>query len=238
MAEKIYPGGPRLNCFAGMYCEIALESYYNAMISYGRIKDAEYSWDAWSEYYAMEKSIISTIIFSAMCIEAFFNDYAATCLGDSDFYDNFDKLAVLDKFELIARFILKSKVERSKSYYSRLKSLIKNRNLYIHNKSKNVDIKECTLEELQAFEEASPICEFECEQPKLNSAEIKNDMRIALDALKTIHEVAVYFDERDENIFATTRIFGNSGFFQSESEKQYKSAVLPLLGIKVISYEV
>ena len=71
-----------------------MESYYNATASYKQIKEAEYSWDYYGEYDSMNKSVVSTIVFSAMAIEAFINDYAAACLGDLDFYDNFDKLSL------------------------------------------------------------------------------------------------------------------------------------------------
>lgn len=63
MAENIYPGSARENCFANIYCEIAMESYYNATASYKQIKEAEYSWDYYGEYDSMNKSVVSTIVF-------------------------------------------------------------------------------------------------------------------------------------------------------------------------------
>lgn len=215
-----------------MYCEIAMESYYNATASYQQIKKAEYSMDGYSEYDSMNKSIVSTIVFSAMAIEAFINDYAAACLGDSDFYDNFDKLSLLGKFELIARFILKSgRLDRGRACYYRLKSLIKARNSYVHCKSKHSVFQGYSLDEIQEIERMNSI---EPEFPKIDSEEIESSVKEALDALKAIHDVAVYFDEYDSNIGAVSRLFNTFGLVAGEEkERQYKAVVFRLLGIKV-----
>lgn len=237
MARKIYPNSIRSGCFANMYCEIAMELYYNAAVSYERIKKAEYSWNCYSEYDSMNKSIVTTIVFSAMTIEAFLNDYAAACLGDSDFYDTFDKLSLLGKFELIARFILKSgRLDRSKSYYSRLKSLVKSRNEHVHCKSKSLNIQEFSSDEVQ---KAECMDLTEQEFSRLNATDIKSDIAKALDALKAIHDVAVYFDEYDSNITAVSRLFHEYGFIVgNETERQYKAVVFKLLGIEISEYEL
>lgn len=235
MAKNIYPGGVREKYFANMYCEMAMEAYYNATISHNKIKEAEYSWDYSFEYDAMNKSIINTIIFSAMAIEAFVNDYAAACLGDSDFYDNFDRLSAVEKFELIARFILKEeKPDRGKSYYSHLKALFKERNSYVHSKSKRVSLQGYTSEELQKLIAETPFDITEEELPTLDAKEMKGNMRKALDALKAIYELAIYFDERDSNVHAVVKLLGPFDFpYEDEKKQQYKKVVFHLLGIKV-----
>ena len=126
MADAIYPNSFRINYFANTYCEMAMESYYNAKDLYLQIKKDNYVGERIHELVGMEKQVISAVVFSAMCIESFFNDYSAACLGDVEFYDNFDKLSTISKFQLIAQFILKKEIDKSKSYYSRLKLLIKN----------------------------------------------------------------------------------------------------------------
>ena len=232
MAENIYPGSARENCFANIYCEIAMESYYNATASYKQIKEAEYSWDYYGEYDSMNKSVVSTIVFSAMAIEAFINDYAAACLGDLDFYDNFDKLSLFGKFELIARFILKSgRLDKGEACYYKLKSLVKLRNLYVHCKSRSLSIRGYSLDEIQKIKCWDTLKQ---EPPLLDATEIENNMNEALDALKAIRDVAVYFDEHDSNIWAISRLFNTVGLVAGkENERQYKADVFQLLGIKV-----
>ena len=59
-------------------------------------------------------------------------------------------------------------------------------------------------------------------------------MNEALDALKAIRDVAVYFDEHDSNIWAISRLFNTVGLVAGkENERQYKADVFQLLGIKV-----
>ena len=91
MAERIYPEGARNNILAGMYCEIAMEAYFHATKYYQIIRENNYSAFSGYELSEMNKYIVKTVVFSAMSIESFLNDYAAACLGDSEFYSNFDK---------------------------------------------------------------------------------------------------------------------------------------------------
>ena len=93
-----------------------MRNYYWAKKSYDTLDKTDYE----NYLYVLDeihKYTISTVVFSAMSIEAFFNNYAASCLGDEEFYDNFDKLSVISKFKLIAKFILKEDIDKTQSYY-------------------------------------------------------------------------------------------------------------------------
>ena len=140
MVECIYPEGARVNMLASMYSEIAMESYFYASKCYQVIRDNNYSRACVYDETEMDKHIVKTVVFSAMSIESFLNDYAAACLGDSEFYENFDKLSAIGKFQLIAKFILKCKVEKDRDYYFYLKTLFRLRDSYVHNKSKSFDL--------------------------------------------------------------------------------------------------
>ena len=98
MAENIYPEGARNNMLAGMYSEIAMEAYFHATKYYRVIRENDYSAFVGYELSELNKYIVKTVVFSAMSIESFLNDYAAACLGDSEFYSNFDKLSTIGKF--------------------------------------------------------------------------------------------------------------------------------------------
>ena len=181
---------------------------------------------------AFYKEVISTVVFSAMAIEAFFNDYAAACLGDSEFYDNFDQLSTIGKFELIAKFILCAEVDKSKSYYSHLKKLIKSRNNYIHNKSTELTIPDISIED--AIKADSRLAQYlsSDEDLPVDQGELNDGLNEALDALKAIRDIAQFFDLYDTNICATARFFGLYCGFDVNSTEEYRRYALKMLRIK------
>ena len=238
MAEHIYPEGIRTNVLAGMYSEIAMESYFYAKKYHDILKENNYSAFFVQEEQEMYKNIVKTVVFSAMSIESFFNDYAAACLGDSEFYSNFDKLSSLGKFQLIAKFILKSKVEKEEKYYFYLKTLFSLRDSYVHNKSTQKEIDGFTnLEDFLGFFEKLHKGEFVAEPLSLGKSEIDNDYKGAVNALKAIKEIALYFDKYDANRFAIQSLLHPLGLkLGSEKEKEYKAVAFKELGIKADGY--
>lgn len=241
MAENIYPNCGRNNFLAGMYSEIAMESYFHAAKYHRIIRYKHYSAFAGYELSEFNKYIVKTVVFAAMSIESFLNDYAAACLGDSEFYSNFDKLSAVSKFQLIAKFILKSKVEKDKKYYFYLKTLFTLRDLYVHNKSTSFDTEGCaTLEEYLDYAQEAYKEELSEESWSLDKDDIDADYGGATNALKAIKEIALYFDKNDASQIATHRLFHPLGLqFGSEKEKEYKTMVFSELGIKVDeNYEI
>lgn len=193
-----------------------------------------YSIECFDEYSSLVKSIVSTVVFSEMSIESFFNDYAAACLGDSEFYGSFDRLSVLGKFELISKFILNTTVEKGKSYYSHLKALIKQRDEYVHNKSSYSSFQGYSAQEIEEIHKLHQSDDFEYAEPLLEKKEINDYLRTGLNSLKAIRDIANYFDEHDSNAHSIARLFHPSGIlYSSPKEIQYKTLVLSQLGIKV-----
>lgn len=236
MAEYIYPNGEiRRNYMARMYCEMALEGYYDASLFHDKIVKSGYSYDEIDTLDDMNKRVVATIVFSAMAIEAFINDYAAACLGDSDFYDNFDRLSVLSKFELIARFILKSDIDKGKAYYYYLKTLIKQRDAYVHSKSLHVPFPDTSENDSESYNYA--LEHGGVEIPLLDKQELEKDFRSARDALKAIKEFADYFDRHDHGAYAVPKLFGPSpALFVPGKEGKYKKHAFSMLGINVRDY--
>ena len=234
MGEKsIYPDGGRVNALYPTYCDIAMRAYYDAYLLHKKIKDRDYSGECSKDRRLLEEKILITIVFSAMSIEAFFNDYAAACLGDSEFYDNFDKMSVLSKFKLIAKFILKTDIDKSKSCYSYLKSLFSQRDFYVHCKSKKSSFNGYTKEELEENERLIEELGIVFEEPRLDSDEIKKHLRDGLNALKAIKEITEYFDCYDNNVFAFGKLFFPlEAFYMKSDDNKYKQYVLSELGIK------
>lgn len=239
MAECIYPEGIRINALDGMYSEIAMESYFYAKKYHDILQENKYSGFCIYERTEMYKNIVKTVVFSAMAIESFLNDYAAACLGDAEFYVNFDKLSSLGKFQLIAKFILKSKVDKEQKYYFFLKTLFSLRDSYVHNKSTQLNIKGfANLEEcLDCFEDVhnKEIAEAPLSFDRI---EIDNDYKGAINALKAIKEIALYFDQYDANRLAIRRLLNPLGLkLGNEKEKEYKAVAFVELGIKADMYD-
>ena len=133
----------------------------------------------------------------------FFNNYAAACLGDSEFYDNFDRLSELGKFQLISKFILKKDIDKSRSYYSNLKILVKYRDTFVHNKSRDASCYGTTLEKINASREYFDQQILKEGPPMLDKSEIKKDFEIARISIKALKDIADFFEEADYDCFAS-----------------------------------
>jgi len=205
--KRKYPQGVRINCNAFVYSEMAVEAYSDALDFAEAIKAAEYKFlDTEKEYTFLYKRTIATVVFSAMTIESFMNDYAA-CLGDEEFYNNFDKLSVLSKFQLIAKFIFQAKIDKEKSYYCYLKKLVKNRDRYVHNKSESFNTGALTEDEWldEAYQKA---CEEQVfEEPLIEKSDVDGMIREALEALKAVKEVSDFFEIHDDHFHADFRVW-------------------------------
>lgn len=232
MSRGIYPGYGREGAFTHKYCEIAMESYYQAMQAQERLKKLNYSQiDDDGDYWRMNKNIITTVVFSAMAIESFLNDYAAACLGDKEFYENFDRLSVMSKLQLIVTFIMHAEMDKSKIYYSLMKALFSCRDKFVHNKSKKMKFQGYTKEELDQIERWQEENDYVPEEPVYDAQDIAKDMRMGRDALRAMRELAAFFDAHDENICAQFRFFGSSlEFFVCEP---YQKEIFQLLKIPV-----
>lgn len=232
MSEKIYPAECREGAFTHQYCEIAMESYYRAIQAHAHLKrDGYCAIDTWDIYGNMNKGIISTVVFSAMAIESFLNDYAAACLGDNEYYQNFDRLSAIGKFQLIAKFIMRVEIDKSKSYYSLLKAVFSNRDKLVHNKSKKSAFQGYTKEELDDIERSLEMSGYEPQEPCYDVKEIDKDMRMGLDALRAMREMVSFFDAHDESVCALFRFFGSTlEFYVTEP---YRKELFSLLKIPI-----
>ena len=81
-------------------------------------------------------SFLIVVTFSAMCLESFIYDYAATFLTDSYVQNYIDKLDVISKWVIVPRLIAGKEISRDKQAFQLLKETIKVRNDFVHSKSK------------------------------------------------------------------------------------------------------
>lgn len=233
MGSPIYPEGGRENAFAGLYCKIAMENYYRASEFYKEIKSAQFAFEKIAEQNEFNKRVISTVVFSSMCLEAFFNDYIAAVLGDKKFYDVYDSLTPRNKFCLIVTFIFQTEIDKASACYGGITNLFRLRNDYVHNKSRQTKFQGYTAEQFKEIKKLHEGAEKWFVPPSLNEAEIEKDMRDALEALKTIRNVARYFDKCDSACYAMVRLFGEHNYYIASSyEKKYMEEIFRKLGIK------
>lgn len=202
-----------------MYCEMAVNAYYCAeRLDKMTVSDEDIN-DLLTKYRSIYKLSITAVVFSAMCIEAFLNDYAAACLGDDNFYGKLEKRPTICKLEHITKKLLKTEIDESKPYYSGVIALIENRNKCVHPKSRGIDVK------------ASLNSDFDITK----YIELDLNINNAENALKAVRDLAYFFDEHDANIHAIQEIFNLDSASNGNKTIEF---ITSKLGIKVSDYEI
>jgi hypothetical protein len=132
----------RSNVNTSLYCDIALESYYDALQLYSALEAAEWHLSPSVDIKAPErlrKKIITAIVFSAMTTEAFVNDYLAVRLGDKVFKDfSSPNHHYYDKIKVMMSDILKQDEYKSSGWYAGITELFYRRNCLVHSTSKEM----------------------------------------------------------------------------------------------------
>ncbi len=195
----------RQNCFASNYAEIAIKNYYEIKEVYEKYKADKQNIEMRASIRGVIHNQMICCVFAEMALESYFNDYAAACLGDNEFYDEFDKLSVIGKLQLIVKFILKKAFDKSKAYYSSLKTLVKDRNELVHNKSTEIK-----PEMLRRDEECEnrPITEAE-EKQYLESGflMVEESFKASKEYVKALVFIAKLFDEYDQRSYPYIKLF-------------------------------
>lgn len=187
----------RYNYMANLYMENAMESFIEAKKIFDEIKKNGENYPEYTEQ-SLSKKISIVIVFSAMAVESFLNDYAAATLNDDDYYNTYDSLNICNKFKLIVQFILRKEFNKKDGIYGLLSNLTKNRNKLVHNKS------------------------YECE--KLVEGDyikfLRDNLASATNAIKAVVELVNYFEENDLESSACERVFSSYTlcYFENEPE--------------------
>lgn len=82
---------------------------------------------------------VTAIVFQAMAVEAFINEYIYLRLGKS-YFESVDKLSPLDKILIACKMITGKDFPKDRKAYLLLKTIIKLRNELVHFKAKEIDI--------------------------------------------------------------------------------------------------
>lgn len=81
------------------------------------------------------KCAVQSIVFSAMCLEAFIYGYSEKFLGKSYTKQHIEKLNIESKFIIVPRLVIGKEIDKSGQGYEKLKKLITDRNKIVHFKS-------------------------------------------------------------------------------------------------------
>lgn len=214
----------RINCNSNYYSDIAIKNYYKIKHEYIRLKKCGKD----NRFYAgieTEENMMICCIFSEMALESFFNDYAASRLGDDEFYDEFGKLTTIGKFQLIVEFIIRKEFDKSQSYYSSLKSLKKIRNELVHNKSQDAwKILQKQKEEIGEYSN-EPIPDEILFDEKNHFKQLLNRINdfltTARKAIKAMVEIVKFFEQYDESSVAGFHLMGFHSSWDKEMYQEF-----------------
>ena len=150
-----YPGEMvmRNNYFAPMYCEMAMESFYDLIKKYKELRQSRWLVPADEEFALPEyihKKAATTVIFSAIAAEAFINNYLAIRMGDVAFLDQFDGKSYVVKLHHL--MMLVQARNKDAHWYKDLRELFSIRNEYVHSYSSETPV-EYLLEKIQDKDE-------------------------------------------------------------------------------------
>ena len=210
--EQIYPEEGRIGFCVSHYGEIAMEHYCKAKRCVEAFQAANYRELALPEHMLSEfqRSVMISIVFAAMAIEAFVNDYGAATTGDDFFYDNFDRLSTLGKLQLIAKLLLRTELDKGGALYSHLKTIFGARDKLVHSKTRSAreyfekrGYEYGSTTERDVWEGFDPN-----DEPLLNKESITNDFEICRIGIKAMRELAYFFDRSDEGAIAVVKLFG------------------------------
>ncbi|SOC51446.1 hypothetical protein SAMN05421509_101302 [Chromohalobacter canadensis] len=81
------------------------------------------------------KCAVQSIVFSAMCLEAFIYGYAEKHLGKSYTKQHIEKLNIESKYIIVPKLVTGKEIDKSGQAFEKLKKLISDRNKIVHFKS-------------------------------------------------------------------------------------------------------
>jgi len=144
----------RLDAKSAEFFDICEDSYRNFQKSKTKIhkiknKKSGKKWDDLLFVGAeMRHHFASTIVFGAMCLEAFIYDYAAHNVSDTYAKRYLDKLDLVSKWVVIPKLVTGKNFPTDGQAFERLKKLATARNELLHHKSRPMPSNDKELETL------------------------------------------------------------------------------------------
>lgn len=230
----------RQNFMVMNYSEIALDQFGILKENLEQLEQLDSMCSEVIEFqHEIDNSYISVIIFAAMAMEAFLNDYAAEKMGDDFFYDNFENLRPFAKLQLISKVVFGTAISKGGKIYLFMDQLFKERNHLTHCKSR--DFSGMSVEEYEEYHHFLDTDETAADWQMLQWERIDIEgsralMKNAHVALRALKEVAGYVDEHDECAYATAKLLC-SGWIIGDCRKNYSrvKSVQEFLGVEPLT---
>lgn len=193
----------RNNCNFMYYSPIAFRSFCELEKAYKLIYDDEDLLLGGGKNFIVLENAAICETFSAFALESYLNTYAAACLGDRAFYDNFDRLSTISKMQLISMFLYQEEIKKGNELYDLLKHAFSTRNYHAHGKSTAIEsgMTEEELAEYMDYTDANGVDEL---QEAIATARQRLDVErlSALKSLRALVGVACYIDAHDMSAHA------------------------------------
>ncbi|MHA1329861.1 MAG: hypothetical protein ACTSR2_02175 [Candidatus Hodarchaeales archaeon] len=93
---------------------------------------------------AIQRSAMVSVVFSALTLEAFINNYAIEHFSKNYFENNLDKLSTVSKWIVIPKLVTGNEIDTDGQPYENLKKLFKLRDKLVHYKTRKKKISEMT----------------------------------------------------------------------------------------------
>lgn len=226
----------RMNANYGLYTEIAVQNYYDALIR-SETLDFDDPTVMLEAKRSIMRSLMQTHVFAAMAIESYLNSFISGCIGDDEYNNIYDSLNTIAKLDLVKRFIFSDESNDSESVFTRTWELQKLRNDLVHNKPKSSNL---SLNE----EDYEPDGEIDLEQLFDDTVvdcrqSIDDNIRQGKKTLKAIAGLADYIDKHDENAHAKSNllwpvIFGSKENYRNRAIRK----VYPIIDVKFEDHTV
>ena len=199
----------RVNYKANTYFEIAYEKFINSLIHFENLNYTNF--DNVNIYKkSLSENYYIIIVFCTMALEAFVNDYLAVYFTDNFFYENFDKLNIKQKIEIIFNIIWEDEFDKSGVLYKYLHELIKKRNLFVHSKTKAfspqlIENEDKNIPLIDLTNDNSDDNYFKS-LTKSDLDECLKMMKELSEAIKTFYLFCKSVDEHDSNCYAVSSL--------------------------------
>ena len=210
----------RIQANESSYSTIAFRALCDAEKIYKELLQDDEKFLDPDETFMIDECVAVCETFSAFAVEGYLNTYAAACLGDDMFYDNFEKLSVLSKLQLITALLYHESIDKGGELHYLIKNLFSSRDSHAHSKNMSISGKYGVSE--KAIEEYEKLFSEHWKEElddtiKSIKSRYQDEIKGAELSVKAIAAVACFIDAHDTTAFAQFRLLPFS--FEGKIEK-------------------
>lgn len=217
--------GARINANESKYAAIAFRVFCDAEKAYNDMQNNEEDLLDPDEIFLIDENVAICETFSAFTVEAYLNTYAAACLEDSVFYDNYERLSCLSKLQLISAILYHEHISKDNELFYLLKHCFSSRDHHAHSKSKKFELNSSEYDDEAETEELSEGYWQQEEKRIIKSQRqhLHEALQSAELSIKAIVATACYIDAHDTTAYAVLRlllfVFGDDEPMQHDKKQ-------------------